>query len=346
MRVKALFKNRLFLIGFSIIGTFLFISLFYWAFFGDDIPRLDYFLEDENGKLLRPPYSGSIYPPLGTDEFGRNIFIVMIVGFKYTLLAALIITFLRVVPSVFFGLAIHYIFGRFERPIKSLADSINYFPTTLLAYLLLFYMSFAGIYMEDPAVPGFWGRVAVFIVILSLIFIPANSVLIANEVKKIDNMEFIEVSRTLGADTARIILQHIRPFLVPQLYIIFIREFIQTLLLMSHLGVLGIFIGGSIVRENLFYREVLTSRSDEWTGLIGLWWQYLWTTYPWISVIPIVAFTVLILSAKCMLEGTKEVYSAETATVQVAEKQQVIIDPAIPPFQLLSTAKKRQITKS
>lgn len=344
MRTKMLFRNQLFLIGFSIISSFLAISLFYWAFFGDAIPKIDYFLEDENGKLMRPPYSASIYPPLGMDEFGRNIFIVMIVGFKYTLLAGLVITFLRVVPSIFFGLGIHYVLGRFERPIKSLADSINYFPTTLLAYLLLFYMSYTGIYMEDPDVPGFWGRVWVFVIVLSMIFIPANSVLIANEVKKIDSMEFIEVSRTLGADTVRIISKHIRPFLVPQLYIIFIREFIQTLLLMSHLGVLGVFIGGSIVRENLFYRDVLTSRSDEWTGLIGLWWRYLWTTYPWISVIPIVAFTILILAAKCMLEGIKEVYSTETATVHLTEKQPDMIDPDVPPFQLLRTAKKRQIT--
>jgi len=342
MRMKALFKNRLFLTGFSIISGLLAVSLFYWAFYNDNIPALTEMLKGEDGKPIRPPYSGALYPPFGMDEFGRNILFVMIVGFKYTLLAGVAITMIRVVPSIFFGLGIHYLLGKFERPIKSMADAINYFPTTLLAYMLLLYPLVAGVFWEDPSIPGYWGRVWLFILVLSVIFIPTNSVIIANEVKKIDQMEFIEASRTLGANTGRIITKHIRPFLVPQLYIIFVREFIQTLLLMSHLGVLSIFVGGVVERSNLFFMTIGVSRSDEWTGLIGMWWRYLWTAYPWIAVIPVVAFTILILAAKSMLEGIKEVYSTETVIVHVADKQSDPVDPDIPPFELLRNAKERQ----
>ena len=338
--MKKLFTNRLFIFGFSIISLLLSISLGYWAIFEDHIPTTN-LLKDENGDILRPPYNGSVYPPLGTDEFGRNILMVMIVGFKYTILAGFLITFIRVIPSIFLGLVIHFYLGKLERPIKSMADSINYFPVTLLAYFMLFYMSSHGIMMDDPAIPEFWGRVWFFVFILSIIFIPTNSVLIANEVKKIYNMEFIESSRVLGANTWRIITKHIRPFLVPQLYIIFIREFIQTLVLMSHLGVLGIFIGGAVRKENLFGNAKSASISDEWTGLIGMWWQYLWTSYPWIAIIPILGLTLLIIAAKSILEGIKEVIIIEEKVIH-DNKQTIVIDPDIPPFQLLLLNKERE----
>lgn len=332
--LKNLFKNKLFLTGFCFISTLFIISILYWIFFNDQIPENEV-LRDAKGELIRPPYSWSLYPPLGTDEFNRNILIVMIVGFKYTVIAGLVITLIRVVPSIFIGLGIHYYLSKLERPIKSIADSINYFPITLLAYMLLYYVSVGGVLMEDPSVPSYWGRIGVFILFLSVIFIPTNSVLIANEVKKINSMEFIDSSRVLGASTYRIITKHIRPFLVPQLYIIFLREFIQTLLLMSHLGVLNIFIGGAIRKTNLFGTAKLASQSDEWTGLLGMWWDYLWTSYPWITLIPVIAFTVLILAAKSMLEGIKEVLSSENDVVSIKKQKSEEISPDIPPFELI-----------
>lgn len=331
---KSLIRNKLFMSGFSIISLMLLCSLIYWLLYNDQIPSTE-ILTDDQGNMIKPPYNWFLYPPLGTDEFGRNILVVMIVGFKYTIFAAILITLIRVIPSIFFGLGIHYYLSKFERPIKSLADSINYFPLTLLAFLFLSYMNIEGLMMEDPSVPSFWERVGLFILLLSIIFIPSNSVLIANEVKKINSMEFIDSSRTLGASTFHIISKHIRPFLVPQLYIILIREFIQTLLLMSHLGVLNIFIGGAIRKTNLFGTPKLASQTDEWTGLLGMWWDYLWTSYPWITIIPVIAFTVLILSAKGMLEGIKDVLASEPDVVVIKNEQSEEIGPNIPPFQLL-----------
>src|SRR5690606_7895072 len=98
------------------------------------------------------PYSASIYPPLGTDEFGRNIAIVMIVGAKYTIGAAIIISLIRVVPAVFIGLILQFFMKSLKKPLKSIAESINYFPTTLLAFLLLNWISLEGV-LEQETLP-------------------------------------------------------------------------------------------------------------------------------------------------------------------------------------------------
>lgn len=243
---------------------------------------------------------------------------------------------LRVVPALFFGIFLQFFLKWFKRPLKSIADSINYFPITLLAFLLLNWVSLEGILMQED-VPSFGVQIAIYICVLSFIFIPLNSVLIANEVELLYSKEFIESSRTLGAGTWRIITKHIWPYLVPQLFIIMIREFIQVLILMAHLGILGIFIGGVVSKGSLFGRNVLTSRSSELAGTLGMWWDYFWTAFPWIAFIPITFLTVLILAAKAMLNSLESVLSADEqakqADLQEPEEEEPFAQMA--PFQLL-----------
>ncbi|WP_372869462.1 peptide ABC transporter permease [Planomicrobium okeanokoites] len=307
--IRQLIKYKLFLFGAVLIGGTFLASLFYFIFFNDQIPSSP-LLYDDNGRPLHAPYSGTVYPPLGTDEFGRDIAVVMLVGAKYTIGAAFLISLLRVVPAIFIGVFIQLYLTGIKRPLKSVADSLTYFPITLLAFLLLNWVSLRGILFEEGTPPS-GIQIIIYVAVLSLIFIPINSVLIANEVELIYNKEFIACSRTLGAGKWRIITKHIRPFLVPQLWIILIREFIQSLILMSHLGILSIFIGGVTFKENLFGNTSAVSLSSEWAGTLGMWWDYLWTSYPWIAFIPIGLITLLIIAAKGMLDSLEHLLAAE-----------------------------------
>jgi peptide/nickel transport system permease protein len=335
--VRRTFKNKLFLLGFATLSGILLASLFYLLVFHDHIP-VSPLLYDNNGKPLPAPYSWKLYPPFGTDNFGRNIAIVMLVGAKYTIFAAIVITILRVVPSILFGFLIHFYLGKIKRPIKYLADSINYFPITLLAFLLLKWVSYDEILMSmGEKVHSLWEMTLIYILVLSIVYIPSNSVLIANEVKLINKREFIECSKTLGATTWHIITKHIKPFLVPQLYIIFIKEFMQSLILMSHLGVLSIFIGGLYIKEDLFGITKAVSISSDWAGTLGMWWSFLWTSYPWISLVPIALLTILVLAAKCMLDGLQNVLSTDERVVKEAEKESNEKFKNFDPFQLLKS---------
>lgn len=346
--MKKLLLNKLFLTGFVIISGLFLVSIFYFIVFKDHIPTTS-LLFAADGKPLPAPYSFKKFPPFGTDGFGRHLLIVMIVGTKYTIAAALIITFLRVFPSIIFGLILHFYFNKLERPIKSMVDSLNYFPMTLLAYLLLnviLIQDVSMILVDGALVEGaqplpYWHRVVLFIIILASLFVPTNSVLIANEVKIIMNKEFIECSRVLGATNWRIVSKHIKPFLVPQIAIIFIRDFIQSLILMSHLAVLGLFIGGYYFREDLFGQTQKVSLSNEWAGLLGMWWEFLWTTYPWISFIPILFITILILSAKGMMEGLKvELALMDNLRETPLKKENLLLPENLAPFERIRNYSK------
>lgn len=326
--LKRLLLDKLFLTGFIISGGLFLVSILYFLIFNDHIPTSP-LLFDPNGKPLHAPYSFRNFPPFGTDSFGRDLFIVMVVGVKYTIIAALIITFLRVFPSIWIGLFLHFFLKKLERPIKSMVDAFNYFPMTLFAFLLLNVILFQdtsmiivdGVLVEGPEPLPYGERVILYFVVLAFLYIPTNSILISNEVKIIYNKEFIESSRTLGASNWRIVTKHIKPFLVPQLAIIFLRDLIQTLILMSHLAVLGLFLGGYVLREGLFGQKKAISTSNEWTGLLGMWWEFLWTSYPWISCIPILFLSILILSFKGMMEGLTNVLTSIDSIREPAEKR-------------------------
>lgn len=326
--LKRLLVNKLFMSGFLIISAMLLVSILYYFSFNDRIPTTP-LLFDSQGKPLPAPYSFKDFPPFGTDNFGRDLLFVMLVGAKYTIAAALIITFLRVFPSIGIGLCIHFFLQKIEKPLKSMADALNYFPMTLLAFLLLNGVLFSevgtllvdGVFVRGPEPLPYWSRIILYFVIFSLLFVPTNSILIANEVKAIYNKEFIESSKTLGASNWRIITKHIKPFLIPQVAIIFLRDFIHTLILMSHLAVLGLFIGGFTRRGDLFGYTKQLSNSNEWAGLLGMWWDYLWTSYPWISFIPILFISILILSAKAMMEGISSVLATVDNMTEPRDKR-------------------------
>lgn len=106
---------------------------------------------------------------------------------------------------------------------------------------------------------------------------------------------------------------------------------------MSHLGILSIFIGGVIFKENLFGNRKDLSLSSEWAGTLGMWWDYLWTSYPWIAFIPIALITLLILAAKGILDSLEHMLATEEQTAQVEQETSVEDESLskLAPFELL-----------
>lgn len=312
MMIKRLIRNPQFLTGFIFLFGLFTASLVYYWISGDVVPKIG-LLKGEDGEYLRPPYSPLEFPPLGTDNFGHDVFLLMLTGAKYTIGAALLIAFLRVVPSVLIGLAIHFYFYKMKKIFASIVDAFNYFPTTLLAFLLMQWVMMYGPLMNPETFDySFSDKLFIYITILVGISMPSVSLLFSNEIETIMKKQFIESAKVLGALKRHFILFHIRPYLVPQIYIVFLREFISVMILISHLGVLGIFMGGFEIETDVFDNNKMLSLSHEWSGSLGAWWEFLWTTYPWIAFIPVLFFTLTVLAAKMMLLGlTKALEEAE-----------------------------------
>ncbi|MCM3719447.1 peptide ABC transporter permease [Fictibacillus phosphorivorans] len=298
------FRKILYFLSIGYVGTLLLISIFYYFKTGDVIPEVK--LQFENGNALSPPYSPLEHFPLGTDNKSKDIFYIILTGAKYTLGIALLITSLRVVICLFLGAVFGTYLSRGLKYIKGLVDSWHYFPTTLAVYLILYWILIQDALIDGQFTLTFSERVLIQITVMVLIGILPLFYLLANEFANIKNLEFIEGVKVLGGKKTYILFKHAPKFILPKLRFIFLQEVIHVLLLLVHLGVMGMLLGGSVLTKDLFENEIFTSLTNEWSGLIGLWSRFLWTTYAWMPFIPITLLTVTILSMQYIVDYLKE----------------------------------------
>jgi peptide/nickel transport system permease protein len=142
---------------------------------------------------LQPP--SSTYA-LGTDEFGRDILSRLMNGATYSLRVALI----SVAASGFFGtlagILSGFLGGWTENILMRLMDLIFAFPAILLALSIAAALG-----------PGESNT----ILAISIVYMPIFARVARGSVLQIKELEFIEASRSLGANRLRLILQHIVP---------------------------------------------------------------------------------------------------------------------------------------
>ncbi len=318
---KALIKNAQFMIGSTFFFSVLAASFFYTIFFQDHIPvaELTY---DQNGDILaRPPYSPVEHPPFGTDNVSQDLFFLLLVGAKYTLGIALVIALARFVLSFLLGVGMQLYAAPILKKVKPLLEGFFYFPAPLLAYLILSYVLMRDLFMDSDFSTTFTERMVFEVIVLIMIGVPITMTTIAREVELLQEKEFITSAKVLGGSRFHMLMKHLMPYFKPQLFIIFIREIILVLLLLAHLGILNILFGGAAIEEDIFGNSVFVSLSNEWSGLIGNNLKFLFTTYYWIPLVPIICFTVTILALKMMVQGFQEASAHASKKGMVVRKE-------------------------
>lgn len=295
-------------IGVSFILLIFFSSLAYYFFTGDTLPETG-FLKNEEGKLLKQPYNPSQVFPFGTDVFGRELFFVMLSGAKYTLGIAFTVALLRLLFSAILGVFIRLYLPKIKNAILNILDTINFFPATLLCFFFLHYALYYDYLVNDGFTTGSFYRIILSLFVLTFVALPQITTMFIKETDRSLKKEYMEAVNVLGGNNIHKLKRHILPDLYPQFFFIYIREFIQVLLLMAHIAILRIFVGGMIQKYDVFQNRQIISSSNEWSGLIGAWWQFMWTGYPWLPFIPVLLLTVTILSAKLILAGIQDLNS-------------------------------------
>ncbi|TMU82255.1 ABC transporter permease subunit [Bacillus sp. BHET2] len=303
---KSVWKNPFFLIGFTFITLMLVSSFVYTLVWGNEVRRL-YFLSVDGTVVESSPISPKWLFPFGTDPLGLDMLGKIIIGAKYTILTAVIIAFLRVFLAIPIGLILGTFLVKYKKYINGWIDSFHYVPLTILAYFLLEpvlwepFEGFSTSIME---------RFIIEILILTLLIVPILSALLGNEVSLLYKKEFILSAKTLGAGKWRIIFKHILPSMKEKLVIIFGQQFMQTLIIFIHLGLLTLFLGGTDVDYQMV-SDPPRSITYEWSGLIGDSFRYLLGA-PWIPLTPILFFSATMLSVSLMIEGYVQATSGQS----------------------------------
>ncbi|WP_456274576.1 ABC transporter permease [Bacillus sp. AK031] len=294
---RSVWRNPMFLTGFIFIMTLLAASFLYSLIWGNEVRKL-YYISVDTVPVESAPISPKLAYPFGTDPLGLDMLGKVLIGAKYTILAAFAIGFLRVLISVPLGFLIGTYLQRYRKFINGTVDSFHYIPLSIVAYFLLYpvlWEPFEGFQTTMTE------RFIIEVMVLTLLIVPVLSSLLSNEITLAYKQEYIASAKTLGANRIRIIRKHIFPAIREKLIILFGQQVMQALIIFIHLGLLKLFLGGTDVDYQLV-NDPPKSMTFEWSGLIGDTFRYLQGA-PWVPLTPILFFAATMFAVALMMEG-------------------------------------------
>ena len=221
---------------------------------------------------LKPPSAQNL---LGTDEFGRDVYSLVVHGSRVSLLVGGVTMLFTSLGGVAIGLAAGY-YRRLDLVLMRFMDGLMAFPAILLAIAL---MAVRG--------PGVWN----VILALSVVYLPRTAMIIRSTVLSLRELDYVQAARALGRGDASIACRHILPNCVAPLLVQGSFIFAYAVLAEAVLSFLGMgpapptATWGNIVAEGRnFVREA-----------------------PWISLFPGLAIATTVLGLNLVGDGLRDV---------------------------------------
>ena len=226
----------------------------------------------------RPPVwqaRGSVQAPLGTDQFGRDVWSRMVYGARISLMAGASASLLGALVGVAAGLAAGYYGGKVDAALMWLVDLNLAFPLILLALAI-------------GAILGPSVRNLILVMALTTWMIYAR--VVRSVTLSLREREFVLAARSIGVQNGRIMWRHILPNLLAPIIVIWTLELARVILMESALSFLGV---GVPPQTPTWGRMLAEGRN-------------LLTTAPWIATFPGIAITVTVLGVNFLGDGLRD----------------------------------------
>ena len=213
---KNLIKNKTALIGFIVIGIFLFAGLL-----APLIAPYDPLAADLPNRLARP----SLQHLLGADELGRDLLSRIMCGARISLVIGTVSVALGLFLGAPLGAISGYYGGKIDLITQRFIDVLMAFPGMLLAIMVV---SVLGV--------GLWNAM----IAIGIVSIPVYTRLVRGSVLAIREQEYVQAARALGTSDARIILRHIVPNALAPIIVQSTLQIATAILWAAGLGFLGL----------------------------------------------------------------------------------------------------------
>ncbi|MEH7402980.1 ABC transporter permease subunit [Gottfriedia acidiceleris] len=293
-----------------IIGSFIILGLItfsfiYTYFIKDTIKPAPALLYNAEGKLV-DTYG---YPPswkylLGVDRFGRDVFWMVIDGAKYTLSIAIVVGFMRVIFGGLLGAFFGFMNQRLLKIIEPILNAFRYVPAVIIIFPFFEKLNDVPEAVKEKTI-------AIQISLLIIISIPVLMNSISEEVRDFLKNDFITSSKVIGARNGWIRRKHVIPYLRSRILLLFVQQTIQTLFLLTQLGVFKLFIGGVKVLYLDLGVDRPMSQANEWSAMIGANYIEL-SIDSWVIIGPSIAFIVSIFAFNLIKLGIERLMENQT----------------------------------
>lgn len=218
--------------------------------------------------------SPSSLHPLGTDDFGRDIFSRVLYGARVSLLVGAAIVSFTLIFGVLFGLAAGYYPG-LDTIIMRIMDGLMAFPGIVLAIAM---MGSLG-----PSVNN-------VIIALGIVYTPRVARLVRSVVLTVRENQYIEAAKALGADDVRIITRHILPNCLSPIVVQASFIFSYAILGEAALSFLGVGVPAT---------------TPSWGNILSDGRIYI-RNAPWITVFPGLSIMLIVLGLNMVGDGLRD----------------------------------------
>ena len=221
---------------------------------------------------LNPP---SVEYPFGTDDLGRNLFLRVIYGTRYSLVIGFGCTIISLVFGVSLGAVAGFYGGKFESFVMRACDVISSIPGMLSAMVI---MTALG-----QSLPN-------LIFAMGITSIPLYVRITRASVLSVRNNEFVEAARAIGISNSRIIFTEVLPNGMAPIIITITTGMGMTIMAAAGLS----FIGFGVPPPH-----------PEWGGLISSG-RNLTRTAPWVTAFPGLAIMLVVLAFNMLGDGLRD----------------------------------------
>lgn len=185
--VARFFRNKLGMLGLTIIVILLILVILAPLF-----TKYPYYEQSFKDRFLMPCWEH----PLGTDNFGRDLWSRMLYGGRISLLVSVCALLMSNIVGIIIGAVCGYFGGIVDNVISRILDVLMSIPGMLLA------IAAAAALGTGPV------KTAIAIAITGM---PFGARIMRSSVLSIKGNEFVEAARATGSSQLRVILKHILP---------------------------------------------------------------------------------------------------------------------------------------
>ncbi len=263
--IRPLFKNKKFIIGFSIFLFFLFLGIFGPVFYKVDPTEMTWDYE-------QPPSSAH---PLGTDTYGRDVLAQLLHGIR----SSLYIGFLAAIISLVIGTII----GSFSAVKRGIVDDVLMgitnivltTPSILIAILIASYLKVRSVEMVA--------------VILGLFQWPWFARAIRAQLMSVMSREYVYLSVMAGYSDLRLVIEDLIPTIATYAFMSFVLFINGGIMGEAGLSLIGLGPTQGISLGIMLQWAVLMEAVRR-----GLWW---WFVPPGLAIVAVTASLLVISTA-------------------------------------------------
>ena len=252
------------------IGLFILLLLVIFTVYGQATADLSH-AYPITVKSKQPP---SWEFPLGTDFFGRDLYVAMVVGLKQTAIIGLLAGALGTFIGVMLGFISAYFGGLLDTVVKGICQILTPIPALLIQVIIAGSLDKRDVTIYTMA----------FVVVLLAWMGP--TLVIRAQVLTMKERQFVSVAKLSGMGDLGIIFGEILPNLLPFIAASFVNQVFYSVFASFYLAVLGL----GPLREPLLGNTIWAAQAQ--SAFFNNWWW--WPLFPALALVLILGSLALV----------------------------------------------------